>query len=496
MKKIALFIKRYLFILVLCLSQGLLARTFVHPGGIHSMDDLNRMKAKVAAKEHPWIDAWNLLITDPQAQSTWTASPYTNIGGNIIRQAAARDARAAYLNILRWYITGSVANADCAVRICNAWSASINQVANGELYQLPISTFMQAAELLRMYPGWAKADQENFKNMALTYFYQPCHDFLSFCDAHSSWSAPALYSIMGIAVFCDDSTTYDEAANYFKTGAYSGCIMKGIMQPSGQLGEMARDQPHAAIGPAAWSHICQVAWNQGDTSLFSYGNNRLLAGYEYFCKANLNHPVEWIPYTDCSYRWYYMSLSGLCNLNKATPEFELIYNHYAVLKGIPAPYTHKMANLTRISQGDYFGYGTLTFTLDGADSPYPPYPIPAAPANLTATPGASRIYLHWTPPDGDVATGYNVWRSASADGPFTNLATLSDYTGGNYADKTAAPGTTYYYAVSAINQSGAGAKSSVAGAQSIAASATLPIGWARNDIGSYTVAGTASYANV
>ncbi|MDP4277780.1 MAG: LamG-like jellyroll fold domain-containing protein, partial [Bacteroidota bacterium] len=47
-----------------------------------------------------------------------------------------------------------------------------------------------------------------------------------------------------------------------------------------------------------------------------------------------------------------------------------------------------------------------------------------------------------------------------------------------------------------INQSGAGAKSSVAGAQSIAASATLPIGWARNDIGSYTVAGTASYANV
>jgi hypothetical protein len=388
MIRYSLLLKIALLAFILCCTQELIGRTFVHPGGIHSMDDLNRMKAKVAAKEHPWIDAWSLLIADAQAQSTWTASPYTNIGGNVIRQAAARDARAAYLNTLRWYITGSVANADCAVRICNAWSASINQVANGELYQLPISTFMQAAELLRMYPGWAQADQDKFKNMALNYFYQPCHDYLSLCDAHSSWSAPALYSIMGIAVFCDDSIKFDEAVNYFKTGAYSGSIVKGIME-SGQLGEMARDQPHAAIGPAAWSHMCQVAWNQGDTTLFSYGNNRMLAGYEYFCKANLNHPVEWVPYNDCTYRWYYMSPSGLCNLNRQTPEFELIYNHYAVRKGIPAPFTHKMANLTRLSQGDYFGYGTLTFTLDGADAPYPPYPIPAVPTNLSATPGVS-----------------------------------------------------------------------------------------------------------
>ena len=46
------------------------AQGFVHPGGLHTQADLDRMKTQVAAGAHPWIDDWKVLITDAQAQNT------------------------------------------------------------------------------------------------------------------------------------------------------------------------------------------------------------------------------------------------------------------------------------------------------------------------------------------------------------------------------------------------------------------------------------------
>src|SRR6185437_524621 len=117
--------------LVLLLAAGVpqaSAQTFVHPGGLHTQSDLDRMKAKVAAKAHPWIDDWNLLIKDPLAQDTYQPHPSANMSS---RQVASRDAHAAYLNTIRWYISGDTRYADCAIRICNAWSSAVNQVVSG-----------------------------------------------------------------------------------------------------------------------------------------------------------------------------------------------------------------------------------------------------------------------------------------------------------------------------------------------------------------------------
>jgi fibronectin type III domain protein len=77
---------------------------------------------------------------------------------------------------------------------------------------------------------------------------------------------------------------------------------------------------------------------------------------------------------------------------------------------------------------------------------------PPVPANLTATPGDSQVQLTWTASTG--ATTYNVKRSTTNGGPYTQIATP---TSNSYTDTGLTNGTTYYYVVSAV---GAGAAES------------------------------------
>src|SRR6202041_2599415 len=92
-------------------------------------------------------------------------------------------------------------------------------------------------------------------------------------------------------------------------------------------------------------------------------------------------------------------------------------------------------------------------------TPQLPVVPPAAPANLTATPGNAVVTLTWTASLG--ATGYNVKRATTNGGPYTQLAAA---TSTGYTDSSVTNGTTYYYVVSALNAVGEGANSAQASA--------------------------------
>ncbi|GAB6011312.1 LamG-like jellyroll fold domain-containing protein [Viscerimonas tarda] len=502
-KKKLLTIVAWIAFLCINVNQVVAQRVFVHPGGLLNQADLDRMKAKVAAMESPWIESWNLLINDSKAQGAHNAGPSANIGGSGPRQRASLDAHVAYVNTLRWYISGDTKYADCAVRICNSWANTVSEVASGELFQLPINNFMQAAELLRIYPGWSAADQAKFKTMALQYFYPACHNFLGNCGRPASWDSPAAASIMGIAVFCEDEAKFDEAVNYYKNGVGNGSLPNAIFQSTGQIAEMGRDQPHATIGPACLAEMAQTAYNQGDESLYAYLDNRLLAGFEYYCKFNLNHKdVPWAYWNNCiNDNFSYIAGSADANRIRQSPVYEMLYNYYHVKKGLETPYVKAMAELARpegLGDADFFGGGTLYYTLDGDKSPYKPHPVPAAPTELTATPGVSYIRLNWTAPSGDVAQGYRIMRSNRATGGFTQIATWDNNTSAEYTDWSVADlpnNRTYYYTVSAINQSGRGAESAAANTMFTAGTSDLPVGWLSKEIGGNDADGSAIYAN-
>ncbi|RYD37058.1 MAG: hypothetical protein EOP85_17880, partial [Verrucomicrobiaceae bacterium] len=381
-------------ILILVASAGLAVATpFIHPGGLHTKEDFKRMRDKVAAKERPWIDGWEGLLKDRKAQSSYKASPHRHMAS---RQRAQDDATAAYLNALRWQISGEKENAECAARILNAWADGVKEVPRGTdqpgLSGIPIGSFALAAEVLRDYPGWSGGDQKKFKDLLLNHLYPVCHDFLvrhngaSDSNYWANWDTCNMQAIMAIGVFCDDRAKFDEAVEYFKNGRGMGAIRNAVpflyQDGLGQWQESGRDQAHVMGGMGLLVQMCQMAWNQG-VDLYGYDNNRLLAGAEYTAQFTLWKGVPYTYYTNSSranQHWVSENYHG----RLAVSHYELVYNHYVVRKGLRAPHVKLMAELKRPEPGeiDVFGHGTLTFTLDAEASPFPAGTVPPVPQDL------------------------------------------------------------------------------------------------------------------
>ncbi|HEX2100694.1 MAG TPA: alginate lyase family protein, partial [Candidatus Synoicihabitans sp.] len=491
-------------------AASLTAQPFTHPGGLHTLDDLDRMKARVAAQEQPWFDSWQALLTNSKAQSTYNPAPNANMGAS--RQRASADAVAAYFNALRGYIADSPAHTDNAIRICNLWSAAVNQIPSGGdqpgLSGLYCYQFAVVGEMLRIHVGtrWAQADFDRFKNMVRTYLYPVVHDFLvrhnNACISHywANWDAANIAALAAMGVLLDDRAIFDEGIEYFKHGAGNGSIQHAVFalhpggpgQPHGlgQWQETGRDQEHNLLGVGLLATFCQIAWNQG-VDMFGYDNNRLLAGAEYVAQYAIGQDVPYTTYDNCDdVNQYWPAAHDRGRLQR--PIWELLYNHYVVRQGLSAPSVTALAALNRpegFSHDDHFGYGTLAYTLDPAQSTYPAS-VPAGPTDLNAEAGVGRVDLTWnTVP---TANGYIVHRATASGGPFTQIA---NYRGAipRYRDTSVTNGTTYFYRVAATNQIGAGAESNEVASTPLADSPTLPTGWTRRDIGSVAAAGGATY---
>ena len=168
--------------------------------------------------------------------------------------------------------------AACAVRICNAWSAAVNQVPSGTdipgLSGIPVFDFALAAEVLRIYPGWAASDFTRFKNMMTTYFYPVCHNFLTnhngscLTNYWANWDACNLGALIAMGVLCDDTAKYNEGVNYFRTGAGNGSITNAVytLHPGGigQWQESGRDQEHAQLGNVFRITGSSMTWTGGN----------------------------------------------------------------------------------------------------------------------------------------------------------------------------------------------------------------------------------------
>jgi hypothetical protein len=173
---------------------------FVHPGLLHTMNDLQRMKSMVAAERQPWFIAFQSFAADshsslsysmqgPDAVVTRDVNPAkTNMGTVHL----AHDSVAALQLALMYTATGNDSYAVLATRILEAWTETLI-IINGKDHSMRIvlcigclgsdaqlaaalsgTQLVNAAEIIRYtYAGWSTASITKFEKMISDIFYPP-----------------------------------------------------------------------------------------------------------------------------------------------------------------------------------------------------------------------------------------------------------------------------------------------------------------------------------
>lgn len=375
------------------------SKIFVHPGGLHTQADFDRIKAKVDAGAEPWLSGWNKLINNSHSKLTYTPNPVVKLirGGGSAEEplpdnysTAMNDAAAAYQTAIRWKITGDVAYAEKSIQILNAWASTCTVISGNSNAALGAGIygyqFANAAEIMRSYSGWAPADFEKYKTWMKTVFLPVSVRFLDkhngTCFSHywSNWDLCSLLNVMSIGVLTDDVALYNSAITYLNSGVGNGQLLKTIWYDhkdgTAQLQESGRDQGHCLLSVGFLADIAQIAWSQGD-DVYGYNDNAILKGAEYAAKYNFTTlSIPFQTYSTCE------GETHVANSETARggvrPIWTGLYNHYVKLKGL----SETKARFTKIAQsivqidgggGDYggnsggfdsLGFGTLMYSLE------------------------------------------------------------------------------------------------------------------------------------
>ncbi|MFD2690529.1 alginate lyase family protein [Streptomyces phyllanthi] len=466
---------------------------FRHPGLLHSQEDLDRMKAAVAAQQSPVHDGYLTFAAHARSKSTYTIQNTGQItswgrGPTNFQNQAVADSAAAYQNALMWCVTGNRAHADKARDILNAWSKSLTAItgADGPLGAgLQAFKFVNAAELLRHsgYDGWDGDDIARCERSFLNVWYPAVSGYMLY--ANGNWDLTAIQTIMAIGVFCEEPTLFEDALRFAAAGAGNGSVRNRVVTDAGQGQESGRDQGHEQLAIGLMGDAAQVAWNQG-VDLWGFDGNRILANAEYAARYNLGGDVPFTPDLDRTGKYIKTTVSDKVRGN-LPPIYEMYYAHYAGVRDLDTPYTKAAvfrgtggARVVEGSNDDLPSFGTFAYAGTKASSPT----VPTAPAGVTAVGEDAAVTLGWLP--SAWADEYTVQRATGPDGPYEEIA--SGVGEPAYTDSDVRTGRTYYYKVTAANSRGRSDRSGWA-----AATAGLPEPWATRDIGHVGRAGSAVF---
>jgi len=479
-------------LIITCTSSVLKAQMFVHPGLLHSKEDLERMKKAVALKENPIYSGYQLFIQNPASQSNYKMQgPLAMVGRNptVAQSNYDNDANAAHQNAIMWYITGDSAYAHKAIEIINAWSSTLKSITGRDavlMAGLGPFKMVNAAEIMRYtYKDWSAADIKQTEKHFKEVVYPVLKDFAPF--ANGNWDAAAIQTVLAIGVFCNDRAMFESALRYYVNGQGDGRLTNYVINETGQIQESGRDQQHTQLGLGLLSESCEIAWHQG-LNLYGYADNRLLKGFEYVAKFNLGNEVPFTETLDRTGKYHHTIISQQ-GRNALRAVYEQIYYHYVNRMGMFAPFVQQAAEKLRPEGpgrpgADHPGYGTLYYTKPLQTIQTLSAYIPVPPGAIIESGTSKEIELSWIESIG--AAGYNVKRALKSGGPYVVIAKNIKNSG--FTDKQIQPGSLYYYMVSASNTKGESSNS-----VETSITAGMPSPWNQVEIGNVNLEGSTTF---
>lgn len=382
---------------------------FNNPCALIAQADIDRVKAAIAKADtnDPVYASWLSFCQSAYTQENYKPDPKKIVvrgdatGTGVESEnygSCMRDAAAAMQLALRYRISGEEKYATTAMNILNAWADTCEKItANDANYMLLAGfqgyTFANAANLLMDWSGWAEADKRIFKEWMMKVWYPHNRAFLeqhgnsSTCDLHywPNWELCNMSSLLAIGHLTKNVEIITFVYKTFREGTGSGAINNMIpydpvedpdKKSTGMLAqnmESGRDQGHATLVISMCAEMCQMAWNLG-IDFWGAENNKILAMCEYTAKWNAKPNGSYLT-TTMPFTTYYYCISCACNhtghgqihtaiadkaRGKVRPGWDLIYNHYAKVKGLgdaACYYSKLFAEQLRYTNGELTGDG-------------------------------------------------------------------------------------------------------------------------------------------
>ena len=401
---------------------ALKAQTFRHPGLLHSEEDFENIKARIAAGDEQTLAALEVLKNAPGVRGNhggiWAVNDVIKrgIAGDENYLNAYRNAHRAYQMALLWKITGDENAGNAAIEILNAyriWNKALGGNTNISLISgFTGYEFINAAEIMRDYDKWPKEEFELFKQYMIDVWFTVAQDFLerrhdtvwreqNWYHYHSNWGLGNAMFCISLGVLCDLPDIYNYGMYWLKEGPGNESVCVTSLHPDAfgqglcgygwglipwfhadergplgyfcQMQESGRDQGHSMAALGLLSYALQTAYNQGDNAFCNLYNplipgkagSMMVAGAAEYVAA-YNTGSDDLPYTT---NWW---MTGFSDTGRGQwrPIWQLFINHYKNRMGLDMPYCQKMKDIIGIEGGggsyggnsghyDHTGFGDL-----------------------------------------------------------------------------------------------------------------------------------------
>jgi len=423
------------------------ARAFTHPGIPLTRDDLAALKANLNTE--PWKSGYAALAADGRSQLGYVMQgPFDHVNRNFHQtydhsSEWKNDMQAVFNLALMWSFTGDARYAQKSRDILIAW-ATRHTVFNGVEAPFDLGDYAYCyaggADILRgTWSGWTPKDTDTVKN----YFKKVFSPGSPGLNGSGSQGMEGLLAALAVAVFCDDTASFNTLVSLMLTDGNSG--LRDTLA-NGQVGDSGRDQGHASLYINNLALIGEIFWKQG-VDLYSVMDNRILAAGEYYARFNAPGPTP--PFVSFGAPFWGV-FSKLGDTPRASGQsrraLNILHGAYVVRKGIPAPWIERYRH-DQAEDGHSF-----LFSKSADASKATPPPPPAFPPVASLTTGLTNADLNGCAPTGrgtyangtwTLAGGYNgtdPWSSDRGDdtvhfaykkmtGDFTMVAKVTSVTG-------------------------------------------------------------------